>query len=117
MLSFVIASLIGFRLSLVFEAGIKTEMDKYHYSWFCYLSITSGKLSDSKGFYGDQRVFDNRYLTNQEIMEIRNIIDELLEMEEDEDESENSENELIQTSEDDDNISVPVDNATVPDTS
>jgi len=84
MLSIATAVLIGFKISLVFEAGVKKEMERYHYGWFCYLSVTSGKDTERTGllpyYAGD---FRSR-LTHEEIMEIKNIVDELLEMEEDE---------------------------------
>lgn len=84
-LSIVTAVLIGLKISLVFEAGMKKELDRYYYGWFCYLSVTSGKDTEKTGILPYYAGNFRNQLTNEEIMEIKNIVDELLEMEEDED--------------------------------
>jgi hypothetical protein len=87
MLGITTAFLVSFNISLVFEGGLNRELDRYHYSWHCYLSVTAGK---GEKRYEDPAYFfptDNKYLTSREIMEIKNIVDDLLEMEEDEHEN------------------------------
>ncbi len=84
MLGIVTLTLVSFSMSLVFEGGMKKEMDKFHYGWFCYLSITSGKSGQRRPELFHTR-YASSYLSNEEVMEIKNIVDEMLEMEEDED--------------------------------
>ena len=90
-LSIVSVFLIGFNVALVFEGVLKKENEREHFGWFCYLSVTSGKKDFKRLRFPDHGMDERRYLTSQEIMEIRNIVDEMLEMEEDEDESYSSE--------------------------
>jgi hypothetical protein len=107
-LSIVSLFLVGFNVSLVFEAALKKENEREHYSWFCYVSVTSGKKDLKSPGFPDYGSSERRYLTNQEMMEIRNVIDEMLEMEEEEDEidSPEIEPENISGSEGDDNVPV-----------
>ncbi len=102
--------LIGFRLALIFETSMKRERERHHVSWFCMLSISSfdmrKRFQDIPFIFAETR---RSYLTNMEVLEIKNVVDEMLEMEEEDDEDDNSPAEHGAGSDEDDRHIISVD--------
>ncbi|MGI6393325.1 MAG: hypothetical protein ACOX2F_01110 [bacterium] len=71
------------------EMRVTREFERYHFGWFCHLSVNFNKPESSKAksplLHGEK--FGNVFISSEEMDEIRNQINYMLEAEDEENET------------------------------